>query len=288
MLLTAMVGFIVALHTDSVTLGFCASMGVGALIAFVIAFVNLTLHQPQVATGFVLTLLSRDLAYVIGNPYAHIPGPQVSHTPIPGLVDLPVIGPILFDQNPMVYLSFLAIFLVWAYMFRTRSGLNLQGLGERPAAAFVRGVNVTVMRYVYTLIGGALVGLGGACFSLMVKPGWARPYGIEGTGWIALAIVIFGGWHPIRAALGAYFFVALQTAANLLQSVMPSIPTQLFSTLPFPLMILTLLLVTLGNAEWMSRVLNHLPEGMQRFLIRTLKTLQTVPPASLGTLFRKE
>jgi simple sugar transport system permease protein len=288
MLLTAMVGFIVALHTESVTLGFCASMGVGALIAFVIAFVSLTLHQPQVATGFVLTLLSRDFAYVIGNPYAHIPGPQVSHTPIPGLVDLPVMGPILFDQNPMVYLSFLAIFLVWAYMFRTRSGLNLQGLGERPAAAFVRGVNVTVMRYVYTLIGGALVGLGGACFSLMVKPGWARPYGIEGTGWIALAIVIFGGWQPIRAALGAYFFVALQTAASLLQSVMPNIPTQLFSTLPFPLMILTLLLVTIGNAEWMNRVLNHLPEGMQRFVIRTLKALQTVPPASLGTLFRKE
>ncbi len=288
MLLTAMVGFIVALHTENVILGFCASMGVGALIAFIIAFVSLTLHQPQVATGFVLTLLSRDLAYVIGNPYAHIPGPQVSHTPVPGLVDLPVAGAILFDQNPVVYLSLLAIFVVWVYMFKTRSGLNLQGLGERPAAAFVRGVNVTVMRYVYTLVGGALVGLGGASFSLMVKPGWARPYGIEGTGWIALAIVIFGGWQPIRAALGAYFFVALQTASNLLQSVMPGIPTQIFSTLPFPLMILTLLLVTLGNAEWMNRVLNHLPEGMQRFLIRTLKTLQTVPPASLGTLFRKE
>ena len=288
LLLTALVGFIVALHTKSVVLGFCASMAVGALIACIIAFVSLTLHQPQVATGFVLTLLSRDLAYVLGNPYAHVPGPQVSHTAVPGLYQLPVVGPILFDQNLVVYLSFLSIFLVWSYMVKTRSGLNLQGLGERPAAAFMRGVNVTVMRYVYTLVGGALVGLGGASFSLMVKPGWARPYGIEGTGWIALAIVIFGGWRPLRAALGAYFFVALQTAVNLLQSVMPNIPTQLFSTLPFPLMILTLLLVTLGNAEWTNRVLNHLPEGTQRFLIRTLKALQTVPPASLGTLFRKE
>ena len=288
MLLTAMVGFSVALHTDSVILGFCAAMGAGALIAFVIACVSLTFHQPQVATGFVLTLLSRDLAYVLGNPYAHVPGPQVSHTPIPGLADLPVAGPILFDQNPMVYLSLLTVFLVWAYMFETRSGLNLQGLGERPAATFVRGTNVTAMRYVYTLVGGSLVGLGGASFSLMVKPGWARPYGIEGTGWIALAIVVFGGWHPIRAALAAYFFVALQTAANLLQSVMPNIPTQIFSTLPFPLMVLTLLLVTLANAERMNRVLNHLPEGMQRFLTRSLKGLQTVPPASLGTLFKKE
>src|SRR4030042_56843 len=287
MLLTAMVGFIVALHTENVILGFCAGMGVGALIAFIIAFVSLTLHQPQVATGFVLTLLSRDLAYVIGNPYAHIPGPQVSRTPIPGLVDLPGGGPILFDQNPIVYLSLLTIFLVWAYMFRTRSGLNLQGLGERPAAAFVRGVNVTVMRYVYMLIGGALVGLGGASFSLMVKPGWARPYGIEGTGWIALAIVIFGGWKPIRAAIGAYFFVSLQTAVNILQRLMPNVPTQLFPALPFPLMILTLLLVTMGNTEWMNRFLNLFPEKIQQLLVRTLKTLQTSPPAALGTIFKK-
>jgi simple sugar transport system permease protein len=288
LLLTAMAGFIVALHSDSIIAGFLASMAVGAFIALIITFMSLTLHQPQVATGFVLTLLSRDLAYVLGNPYAHLPGPHVPHTPVPGLKDIPFVGPILFDQNPVLYLSFLAIVVVWAYMFETRPGLKLQGLGERPAAAFVRGVNVTAMRYVHTLVGGALVGLGGASFSLMVKPGWARPYGVEGTGWIALAIVIFGGWKPIRAALGAYFFVALQTAVNLLQSAMPNVPTQLFPTLPFPLMILTLLLVTIGNAEWMSRVLSRLPEGMQRCLIRTLKTLQTSPPASLGALFKKE
>ena len=288
LLLTAMVGFMVALHTESVIAGFFVSMIVGSLVALIIAFASLTLHQPQVATGFVLTLLCRDLAYVLGNPYAHLPGPQVPHTPIPMLKDFPFIGPILFDQNPVVYLSLLAIILVWIYMLKTRSGLKLQGLGERPAAAFVRGVNVTLMRYVYTLVGGALVGLGGASFSLMVKPGWARPYGIEGTGWIALAIVIFGGWKPIRAALGAYFFVALQTAVNLLQSAMPDVPTQLFPTLPFPVMILTLLFVTIGNADWMNRVWGRLPEWVQQSLIRTLKALQTSPPASLGTLFKKE
>jgi simple sugar transport system permease protein len=144
------------------------------------------------------------------------------------------------------------------------------------------------MRYVYTLIGGAFVGLGGASFSLMVKPGWARPYGIEGTGWIALAIVIFGGWQPFRAAIGAYFFVSLQTAVNLLQSAMPNVPTQLFPALPFPLMILTLLLVTIGNTEWMNRFLNFFPAKTQRILVRTLKNLQTSPPASLGTIFKKE
>jgi ABC-type uncharacterized transport system permease subunit len=287
-LLTAMVGFVAALKTDNLIIGFAAAMIVGALIALVIAFASLTLHQPQVATGFVLTLLCRDLAYVLGNPYAHVPGPQVPHTPIPGLVNIPVMGPILFNQDPIVYLSLIAIFVAWAFMFKTQPGLKLQGLGERPAAAYVRGVNVTLMRYVYSLIGGALVGFGGAAFSLLVKPGWARPYGIEGTGWIALAIVIFGNWQPIRAAVGAYLFVALQTVANTLQAAMPNVPTQLFPTLPFPLMILTLLLVTIGNAEWMHRTLSRLPEGLQRFLMRTLKALQTSPPAALGTIFEKE
>lgn len=287
-LLTAMIGFVVALKTNSVIAGFVAGMIVGSFVALIIAFVSLTLHQSQVATGFVLTLLCRDIAYVIGNPYAHLPGPQVSPTPIPGLVDLPMIGTILFDQNPIVYLSLLAILGVWAYLFKTQPGLKLQGLGERPAAAYVRGVQVTLMRYVYTLIGGALVGLGGASFSLMVKPGWARPYGIEGTGWIALAIVIFGGWRPIRTAIGAYFFVSLQTAVNLLQSAMPGVPTQLFPALPFPLMILTLLLVTIGNAEWMNRFLSLLPENLQRLFVKMLKALQTSPPGALGTIFKKE
>jgi len=288
LLLTAMVGFVVAFHTNSVIVGFLAGMVIGSLVAWIIAFISLTLHQPQVATGFVLTLLCRDLAYVLGKTYAHIPGPQVPHMGIHGLVDLPVIGPILFDQNPIVYLSLVAVMIVWAFFFKTQPGLKLQGLGERPAAAYVRGVKVTAMRYLYTLIGGALVGLGGASFSLMVKPGWARPYGIEGTGWIALAIVIFGGWHPIRATLGAFLFVTLQTAVNFLQSLMPDIPTQIFSTLPFPVMILTLVLVTIGNADWTKRVLNHLPEGLRRFLLRMLKALQTSPPASLGTIFKKE
>lgn len=287
-LLTAMVGFVAALKTNSIIVGFAAAMIVGALIALIIAFTSLTLHQPQVATGFVLTLLCRDLSYVLGNPYAHVPGPQVPHTPIPGLMNIPVIGPILFNQDPIVYLSLIAIVVAWVFMFKTRPGLKLQGLGERPAAAYVRGVNVTLMRYVYALIGGALVGFGGAAFSLLVKPGWARPYGIEGTGWIALSIVIFGNWQPIRAAVGAYLFVALQTIANTLQAAMPNVPTQLFPTLPFPLMILTLLLVTLGNAEWMNRTLSRLPGSLQRFLMRTLKALQTSPPAALGTIFEKE
>ena len=287
-LITAMVGFIIALKTNSIMAGFVGAMVVGAFISSIIAFVSLTLKQPQVATGFVLTLLCRDLAYVLGNPYAHVPGPHVPHLPIPGLVHLPVVGPILFNQNPIVYLSLLSIIAVWFYMFKTQPGLKLQGLGENPSAAFARGVNVTRMRYVYTIVGGGLIGLGGASFSLLVKPGWARPYGIEGTGWIVLAIVIFGGWKPIRAVAGAYLFVALQTAVNVLQSAMPNVPTQLFPTLPFPLMIFTLLLVAVGKAEWMDRALRHLPEGIRRIFVQVIRLLQTSPPTALGTPFEKD
>ena len=287
-LITAMVGFIIALKTNSLMAGFVGAMVVGAFISSIIAFVSLTLKQPQVATGFVLTLLCRDLAYVLGNPYAHVPGPHVPHLPIPGLVHLSIVGPILFDQNLIVYLSLLSIMAVWFYMFKTQPGLKLQGLGENPSAAFARGVNVTRMRYVYTIVGGGLIGLGGASFSLLVKPGWARPYGIEGTGWIVLAIVIFGGWKPIRAVAGAYLFVALQTAVNVLQSAMPNVPTQLFPTLPFPLMIFTLLLVAVGKAEWMDRALRHLPEGIRRIFVQVIRLLQTSPPTALGTPFEKD
>ena len=287
-LLTAMVAFVAALKTGSVLAGFAAGMVVGAAVAGVVAFASLTLHQPQVATGFVLTLLCRDLSYVLGNAYSHVPGPQVTHTPIPGLVDIPFVGPILFNQDPVVYLSIAVVIVLWAYMYKTQPGLKLQGLGERPAAAYVRGVNVNLMRYVYALVGGAMVGMAGAAFSLLVKPGWARPYGIEGTGWIALSIVIFGGWRPIRAAVGAYFFVLLQTLAGTLQSLMPGVPSQLFPTLPFPLMILTLVLVTLGNAEWLNRALTRLPDRLRLFIVRSLKALQTSPPAALGTIFEKE
>jgi simple sugar transport system permease protein len=287
-LLTAMVGFAAALATGNLLLGFVAAMLVGAFVGLLVAVASLSLHQNQVAAGFVLMILCTNLAYVLGNPISHVPGPPVPHMEVPVLSAIPVLGPILFDHDLVVYLSLVAIAAAWWYTYKTQPGLKLQGLGERPAAAFVRGVSVNKMRYVYALIGGALVGFGGASFSLLVKPGWSRPYGIEGIGWIALAIVIFGNWHPLRAATGAYLFVFLQTIANTLQSLMPQVPTQVFPTLPFPLMILTLLLVTLGNADWVQRGLNRLPEQLRNSIIRVLRTLQASPPAALGTTFEQE
>lgn len=284
-LLTAMVGFAAARAADSLLWGFAAAMAVGACLGLVVAVASLTLRQNQVATGFVLTLVCQNLAYVLGNPVAHLPGPQVAYTPIPLLHRAPILGPVFFNHNPIVYLSIVATAAVWWYIAKTRPGLTLRGLGEQPAAAFARGVQVVRLRYLYTVIGGALVGLGGAAFSLSVKPGWSRPYGIEGTGWIVLAIVIFGNWDALRGVAGASLFVLLQTLATTLQSSLPRIPTQVFPTLPFPLMILALLLVTLGNADGVQRLLARLPPAARRSLLRLLRTLQASPPAALGMPF---
>ncbi len=287
-LLTAMVGFAAARATDSLLGGFVAAMAVGAFIGLVVALASLTLRQNQVATGFVLALVCQNLAYVLGSPVAHVPGPQVPYTPVPLLHHAPILGPLFFNHNPIVYLSIFTTAAVWWYVSKTRPGLTLRGLGEQPHAAFARGVPVIRMRYLYTVIGGALVGLGGAAFSLSVKPGWGRPYGIEGTGWIVLAIVIFGNWDPIRGVAGAYLFVLLQTLATTLQSALPRIPTQILPTLPFPLMILALLLVSLGNADAVQRMLGRLPLGARRSAMRLLRTLQASPPASLGLPFERD
>jgi len=288
-LLTAMGGFAVAYTTGSLLLGFLAGMVIGAVVALIIAFSSITLKLSQVAVGFVLALLCRDLSYFLGVPYINVPGPRLPVWSIPVVKDIPFIGPLLFRQDLMTYLSYLLIILAWVYIFRTRLGLMLQGIGERPAAAFVRGANVKRLRYLYTVIGGAIIGLAGPAFSLNVKGGWMGiQTGLDGIGWIALSITIFGGWNPLRAAFGAYLFSLLQWLGLVLQPRLPGIPSQVLQVAPFPLMILTLLLVNIGNAEWVERMLAALPERTRRIVARLLRTLRASPPASLGIPFDSE
>jgi simple sugar transport system permease protein len=242
-LLSAMVAFAITYETRSLLLGFAGGAAVGGLLAAMVCAFSLYLGQSQVAVGFVLTLAAKDLAYFFGNPYARIYGPQAGHWPLPWLHELPIFGPVLFSHNIMVYLSFLVIFFSWWYIQRTPAGLRLRAVGEHPEAAYARGTNTRLVQLRYALLGGLLVGLAGAAFSLCTKPGWGRPQGAEGTGWIALAIVIFGGWHPVRVALGAYLFSFLQVMGIQLQGMWPSIPSQVFQVAPFPLMIFTLALM---------------------------------------------
>jgi ABC-type uncharacterized transport system permease subunit len=288
-LLSAMGGFTVAYISGSLLLGFLTGMLIGAVVAFVVAFGSITLHQSQVAVGFVLALAGRDLSYFLGVPYMNLSGPTLPTWQIPILKDIPFIGPLFFRLDIITYLSYVVIILAWVWLYRTRPGLMLQGIGERPAAAYVRGANVNRLRYVYTIIGGAFAGLAGPAYTLNVKPGWmGTQTGLDGVGWIALAIVIFGGWSPLRAAFGAYLFALLQWLGLVLQPSLPGIPSQVLQVAPFPLMILTLLLVNIGNAEWVQRWLASMPEGTRRIALKVLRAMRASPPAALGIPFESE
>lgn len=288
-LLSAMGAFAVSVQTENLFLGFLTGMLIGALVALIVAFSSITLKQSQVAVGFVLALVCRDLSYFLGNPFMGLAGPRLPAWPLPGLSQIPVLGPLFFNHDLMTYLSFIVILVGWVWIFRTRPGLMLQGIGERPAAAFVRGANVNVMRYVYTVLGGAIIGLAGPTYSLSVKAGWKGTIsGLDGIGWIALAITIFGGWNPMRAALGAYLFALLQWLGLVLQPSLPNIPSQVLQVAPFPLMILTLLLVNIGDADWVDRVLASLPEPTRRFFARTFRAMRASPPAALGVPFERD
>ncbi len=281
--LSAMTDFAVAFTTGSATLGLLAAMAVGALIALIVAFASITLRQEQVAVGFVLTMLGLELADFLGNPFVRKPGPSVPHMPIPLLSGIPFLGPIFFDHNLMVYLSLLSIVAVWWWIYKTQPGLKLQGVGERPESAFARGVNVNRLRYVYTVVGGALVGLGGASYSLSIKLGWSHRHTF-GIGWIALAIVIFGGWNPWRVAAGSYLFGLLKALGSILQRnpAFAAVPTQIFSSAPFALMIFALLLV---SSEGVDRLLALLPPRLARRIDRAIRGR---PPGGLGRPFVQE
>lgn len=274
-MLSAMTAFAVSFITGSVWLGFLAAILVSAGIAALIAFASIELRLNQIAVGFVLTLLAADLSSFLGDAYVGEQAAHVEPWAIPGLSAIPFFGTVLFDHDLSVYGAFVAIAAAWFFLFRTRRGLELQGVGERPEAAFARGVQVNGLRYLYTVIGGALVGMAGAAFSLDVQLGWRENLTLN-YGWIALAIVIFGGWHPVRAAVGCYLFGGLQWAALQLQDDLPDL-SQILPILPFALMIFTLLLVYL---DWFRRLGDRRPSLRRIFA--------SDPPSGIGVAFRRE
>ena len=163
-LLAAMASFVVALKADSLLAGFVAGALVGAAVAAAVAVFSIFLRQNQVAVGFVLTLMTRDLAYFLGNPYSRLQGPQTAPAPIPGLDQIPFLGPVLFNHPLPVYFSVVLIGICWWYVYRTSPGLKLRAVGENPQAAYARGINPRKVQMLYAVCGGLLVGLAGATF----------------------------------------------------------------------------------------------------------------------------
>lgn len=276
MLLSAMTGFVAAYQTDSLIIGFLAAGAIGAFFALIVAFASIQLRQSQVAVGFVLTLLGDDLSAFLGQNFTRLPGPVVQKLSIPVLADIPILGPILFQQNMVFYFAAALVALTYWWLFKTHPGLNLRATGERPDAAFARGVNVPFTRYFYTLLGGALVGIAGASYSLSIKIGWSEG-ATRGFGWIALAIVIFGGWSPIRGAFGAILFGATKALATWLQRAFPEVSVVAFNALPWLLMIGVLLLV---SGDLTERIVAWAPRRWRKPLTRMLRVS---PPRALGT-----
>ena len=272
MMLAALAGFVVAFQTGNVWLGIPAAAAVGTLVALIVAFGSIKLSLNQVAVGFVLFALCTELSRFLGQSYVGRPPVAVPAWEIPGLSSIPFFGRVMFDHNLIVYLAYLTVIATYLFMYRTRRGLELQGIGERPEAAHSRGVPVNRMRYFYTALGGALIGIGGAAYSLDIKLGWSdRP--TRNLGWIVLAIVIFGGWHPLRAAIGVLLFGALQAYAINLIPEFPSL-SQVLPSIPFPAMILVLVIV---NWKALLRWLDRYP------FLRAI--LRSDPPTAIGTRF---
>ena len=272
MMLAALAAFVVAFQTDSAWLGFPAAAVVGTAVALVVAFGSIKLGLNQVAVGFVLFALCTELSRFLGQTYVGRPPVGIPAWGIPGLSSIPFFGPVFFDHNVIVYLSFITVAATYYFMYRTRPGLELQGIGERPEASHSRGIAVNRLRYMYTGIGGALIGIGGATFSLLVRLGWTdRP--TRNFGWIVLAIVIFGGWHPLRAAIGVLLFGTLQAFALNLVPEFPSL-SQVLPSIPFPAMILALVVV---NWKALLKWLDRYP------FLRAI--LRSDPPTAIGTRF---
>ncbi|MGI8974541.1 MAG: ABC transporter permease [Gaiella sp.] len=255
MLLGAVMGFLAVQELGgSAAVALPVAVGIaalsGAAAALVLAFLVITLRANQIVSGLALTILAgaAGLSSYIGNDFELADDPaRFSFEPVNafGLEDLPVIGPVVFGQTWLVYLSWACVAAVGFYVARTRPGLALRAVGEAPAAADAMGIAVSRYRYVHTVAGGAFAGVGGACFSLALTPQWVDGL-TAGAGWIAIALVIFAFWRADLCLVGAYVFGAFSALPFTLQARGITITPQLFQALPYVMTILVLVVVSSG------------------------------------------
>ena len=225
----------------------------GAATSLIHAALTISLRASQIVSGLALTIFAgaSGLSSYIGH-VANLGGKPARHAfdaiDVIGLKDVPILGPIIFHQNALTYFSWALVVLTLIYLYRTRPGLHLRAVGESPATADAMGVNVTAYRYAHVLVGGALAGIGGAFFSLAITPGWIDGM-TSGAGWIAIALVIFAFWRPELALVGAYLFGAFSSLAFTLQARQVHLPPEVFSSLPYLMTIVVLVLVSTGWAR---------------------------------------
>ena len=248
MLCAAVAGFATVVHTGNDWLGFVAGMGAGALLAAIFGLLVIWLNTNQYATGLALSLFGVGFSAFAGIKYVQEKLPERPHFSIPVLGDIPLVGPALFRQHPLVYLTIaFAIGLIW-FLYRTRAGLVLRSVGESPDSAHALGYPVRRIRLAAVVVGGALCGLAGAYISVVYTPLWVEGM-VAGKGWIALALTTFATWRPARVLLGAYLFGGVTMLQFHLQGVGVDVPSQLLTMLPYLATIVVLALIS-RNPTW--------------------------------------
>jgi len=248
MLCAAIAGFATVVYTGSDSLGFIAGIAAGAFLAAVFGGLVIWLNTNQFATGLALSLFGAGFSAFAGISYVQEKMPERPSFAIPVLSDIPLIGPALFRQHPLVYLTvLLALAMIW-FLYRTRSGLILRSVGESPESAHGLGYPVRLIRLGAVVAGGALCGLAGAYISIIYTPLWVEGM-VAGKGWIALALTTFATWRPARVLLGAYLFGGVTMLQFHLQGIGVEIPSQFLSMLPYVATIVVLALIS-RNPQW--------------------------------------
>jgi ABC-type uncharacterized transport system permease subunit len=241
MILGALVGFVVARHTGNPVLAFFVAGLVGSSASAIHGVVCLWFQGNQVVSGLALTIFGVGLANYLGSSYIGTPAPGFTPLPLPLLSELPVLGQIFFNHDPLVYVSYLIPPLMWLFLHGTRFGLGLRAAGEYPAAATAAGLNVVAYRWLGVVGGGFFMGLGGAYLSLAYTHLWTTNL-TAGRGWIAVALVIFAFWRPSRAMFGAYLFGGIMALQLRLQASGAQVPSSILLMLPYALTVIVLVL----------------------------------------------
>ena len=244
MIIGAVIGFIIAVNTQIPIYGFLCAAIAGALLSIIFAVLTQFMMSNQVATGLGLTMVGLGLSALIGKPYEGIKSPTLTKFEIPFLSDIPILGPMFFSHDAIVYLSILVVAVVALIVNKTRWGLVLRAVGENQEAAHALGYKVVRIRFIAIMFGGAMAGLGGAYISLARVPQWTEGM-TAGAGWIALALVVFGSWKPWRVLIGAYLFGGITVLQLNLQAIGVAIPVEILSMSPYLVTIVVLVGISL-------------------------------------------
>ncbi len=243
MLAGAIAAFMVAHETGSTSLALLAALGAGLGLSLLFAVISLTLQANQTATGLALTIFGRGASALVGAGYVGIAAPTLPKLAIPGLSDVPIVGPVLFGHDALVYFALACLAVVGWTIRRTHVGLVLRAVGDQHDAAHVLGYKVIAIRYGAVMFGGALAGLAGAYMSLSYTPLWAQDM-TAGRGWVAVALVTFSAWRPFWLLIGAWFFGALMYLSLYVQALGVPVPSALLSALPYIGTIVVLVLIS--------------------------------------------